>query len=50
MVDWLRVESEKDCTEGGRLFVGIGLEIRMDVDDKGGADGKKQACLQGSMG
>jgi hypothetical protein len=41
------VEGEEDGTEeGGGLFVGIGLEIRMDVDDKGGADGREQTGLQ----
>jgi hypothetical protein len=41
------VESEEDgAEEGGRLLVGIGLEIRMDVDDEGGADGREQAGLQ----
>ena len=41
------VESEEDGTEeGGGLFVGIGLEIRMDVDDEGGADCREQAGLR----
>ena len=41
------VESEEDSTkEGGGLFVGVGLEVRMDVDDKGRADGRKQTSLQ----
>ena len=40
------VEGEEDGTEeGGGLFVGIRLEIRMDVDDEGGADGREQAGL-----
>ena len=44
------VESEEDCTEeGGGLLVGIGLEIRMDVDDKGGADCREQAGLEERM-
>ena len=41
------VESGEDCTEeDGGLLVGIGLEIRMDVDDKGGADCREQADLE----
>ena len=41
------VESEEDSTkEGGGLLVGIGLEVLVDVDDKGGADGRKQTSLQ----
>ena len=40
------VESEEDGSKkGGGLFVGIGLEIRMDVDDEGGADSREQASL-----
>ena len=41
------IESEEDCTEeGGRLLVRIGLEVGMDVDDEGGADGREQTGLQ----
>ena len=42
------VESKEDGTKKGDgfKFVGIGLEIRMDVDDKGGTDGSKKAGLQ----
>ena len=41
------VESEEDGSEeGGGLFVGVGLEIRLDVDDKGGADNREQTTLQ----
>ena len=41
------IESEENCTEeGGRLLVRIGLEVRMDVDDEGGADGREQTDLQ----
>ena len=41
------VESEEDSSEeGGGLFVGIGLEVRVDVDDEGGTDGREQAGLQ----
>ena len=40
------VESEEDGSEkGGRLLVGIGLEIQMDVDDEDGADSREQAGL-----
>ena len=36
------IESEEDDSKkGGRLFVGIGLEIWMDVYDEGGADGRE---------
>jgi len=41
------VEAENKCAEeGGGLLVGIGLEVRMDVDDEGGADGGEQTSLQ----
>ena len=40
------IESEKDgAEEGGGLLVGIGLEVRMDIDDKRGADGREQTRL-----
>ena len=41
------IESEEDGSEEGRRsIVRIGLEVRMDVDDKGGADGGEQTSLQ----
>ena len=41
------VESEKDGKEeGAGLFVGNGPEIRMDIDDKYGADGREKTSLQ----
>jgi len=41
------VESEENGTEeGGGLFVRIGLEVGVDVDDEGGADGREQTGLQ----
>ena len=41
------VESEKDGPEERRgLLVGIGLEIRVDVDDKGRVDSREQAGLR----
>ena len=41
------IESEKNCTEeGGGLFVRIGLEVGMDVDDEGRADSGEQTGLQ----
>ena len=44
------VEREEDGPEERRgLFVGIGLEIRVDVDDKGRADGREQAGLREQM-
>ena len=40
------IESEEDLTEeGGRLFVRVGLEVGMDIDDKSGADGREQTRL-----
>ena len=40
------VESEEDGPQERRgLFVRIGLEIRVDIDDKGRADGREQAGL-----
>ena len=40
------VESEEDgMEEGRRLLVGIGLEIRMDIDNESGADGREQTRL-----
>ena len=45
------VESEEDRTEEGcRLVVGIGLEPRVNVDDKGGADGGEQTRLRERLG
>ena len=44
------IESEEDgAEEGGRLLVGIGLEVGIDIDDKSRADGREQTCLQGQM-
>jgi len=44
------VESEEDrAEEGGGLFIGIGLEVRMDIDDESRADGREQTCLRGRM-
>ena len=41
------IESEENCAEeGGRLLVRIGLEVGMDIDDEGGADGGEQTGLQ----
>ena len=41
------VEGEEGGAEkSGGLLVGIGLEIRMDAGDEGGADGGEQAGLQ----
>ena len=41
------VEGEEGGAEkSGRLLVGIELEIRMDVNDEGRADGREQAGLQ----
>ena len=40
------IESEEDSAEeGSGLLVGIGLEVRMDIDDKRGADGREQTRL-----
>ena len=40
------IESEKDGTEeSSGLLVGIGLEVRMDIDDKRRADGREQTRL-----
>jgi len=44
------VESEEDgAEEGGGLFIGIGLEVGMDIDDESRADGREQTCLRGRM-
>ena len=41
------IESEEDrAEEGGGLFVRIGSEVRMGIDDEGGADGREQTSLQ----
>jgi len=41
------IESEEDrAEEGGGLLVRIWLEVRMDVDDEGGADGREQTSLR----
>jgi len=40
------VESEENCSEEGRLFARIGLEVGMDIDDEGEADGGEQTGLQ----
>ena len=40
------IEGEEDGTEeGSRLLVGVGLEVRMDIDDKRRADGREQTRL-----
>ena len=40
------VEGEKDHVEEGcRLFIRIGLEPRVDVDDEGGTNGGEQTRL-----
>ena len=45
------VESEEDgLEEGSGLFVGVGPEIRVDVDDEGRADGSEQAGLREKVG
>ena len=41
------IESEENrAEEGSRSLVRIGLEVRMDVDDEGGTDGREQTGLQ----
>jgi hypothetical protein len=41
------IEAEEDCTEVGfGPFVGIWLELRLDVDDEGGADRGEQTGLR----
>ena len=41
------VEGEEDRTEkGSRLVVRVGLELRVDVDDEGGTDGREQTRLR----
>ena len=41
------IESDEDRTEeGGGLLVRIGLEVRMDIDDEGRADGGEQTGLR----
>ena len=43
------IEGEEDCTkESCGLFVRIGLEARMNVDDKGRADGATYEVKLGS--
>jgi len=40
------VESEEDgAEEGGGLRIWIWLEVRMDIDDESGADGREQTGL-----
>ena len=40
------IESEEDGTEeGGGLVIWIGLEVRTDIDDESGADGREQTGL-----
>ena len=40
------IESEEDgAEESRRLFVRVGLEVRMDIDDESGADGRGQTRL-----
>ena len=41
------IEGEENCTEEGcGLFVGIGLETRVGVDDECGANRGEQTCLR----
>ena len=41
------VEGEKDCAEKScRLIVWVRLKFRVDVDDKGGTDGREQTRLR----
>ena len=41
------VESEEDgAEEGSGLFIWIGSEVRMEIDDEGRADGGEQTRLQ----
>ena len=41
------VESEEDrAEEGGGLFVGIGLEVLMGIDNESGTDCREQTSLQ----
>ena len=41
------IESEEDhAEEGSGLLVGIGLEVRMGIDDEGGTGGRGQTSLQ----
>ena len=45
------VESDEDGTEErSELFVEIGLEIQLDIDDEGGADSREQTSLQEEVG
>jgi len=47
VLDGRLIEGEKDrAEEDCRLFVWIGLETRVDVDDEGGTDGGEQTRLQ----
>ena len=42
------IESEKDrVEEGSGLLVGIGLEVRMGIDDEGRTGCREQTSLQG---
>ena len=44
------IESEENCAEeGGGLLVGIRSEVRMGINDEGGADGREQTGLQEQM-
>ena len=36
----------EDTEEGGSLFVRIGLELGVDLDDEGGSDGGEQTSLR----
>ena len=41
------VEGEEDCTkEGCGLVVGIGLKLRVNIDDESGTDSREQAGLR----
>ena len=40
------IESEEDSAEeGSGLLAGIGLEVRVNINDKSGADGREQTRL-----
>ena len=36
---------DEDSEEGGSLLARVGLELRLDVDDEGGSDRRKQTSL-----
>ena len=43
------IESEEDRAEGSGLFIRVGLEIRIDIDDERGADSRERARLRGQV-